>query len=82
MKLTRRERQVLELVAQGKSNKEIAFALAIGLSTVKNHTYNLMSKLNAHNRTEVARWYWNETHPTWWRRLLRRLGIDTFPHQL
>ena len=82
MKLSQRERQVLELVAQGKLNKEIANELHISESTVKNHTYSLMSKLDAHNRTELAKWYWTRRQPSWWRRLLAKLGIDTFPREL
>lgn len=49
-----RERQVLELLAQGKSNKEIAQALVISQRTVKFHVSSLMKKLQAANRTEVV----------------------------
>ncbi len=52
--LTEREREVLGLLAQGKSNKEIATALVITERTVKFHVSSLMSKLGANNRTEVV----------------------------
>ena len=52
--LTEREREVLGLLAQGKSNKEIAAALVITERTVKFHVSSLMSKLGANNRTEVV----------------------------
>ncbi len=53
-KLTERERQVLGLLAQGKSNKDIAAALVITERTVKFHVSSIMSKLGASNRTEVV----------------------------
>jgi DNA-binding NarL/FixJ family response regulator len=52
--LTERERQVLGLLAQGKSNKDIAAALVITERTVKFHVSSIMSKLGASNRTEVV----------------------------
>lgn len=54
--LTDRERQVLEKVAQGRSNAEIAAELNITLSTVKTHLASLMGKLAARNRVELAIW--------------------------
>jgi DNA-binding CsgD family transcriptional regulator len=53
--LTQRERQVAELVAQGKQNKEIVHELRIGVNTVKWHLSNIMRKFNVQNRTSVAR---------------------------
>ena len=53
--LTAREREVLELVERGLSNKEIAQTLSIELATVKNHVHNLFEKLNVHRRSEAAR---------------------------
>ena len=53
-KLTDRENQVLELLSKGKSNQEIAAALTITERTVKFHVSSIMSKLGAHNRTEVV----------------------------
>jgi NarL family two-component system response regulator LiaR len=52
--LTERERAVLELVAQGKSNKEIALALHVGQETVKSHVSNILSKLQLTSRTQAA----------------------------
>lgn len=52
--LTMRERQVLELLAGGKANKEIAFALKISENTVKNHLRNILEKLHLQNRVQAA----------------------------
>jgi two-component system nitrate/nitrite response regulator NarL len=52
--LTDRQKQILRLVAQGKSNKEIARALDILEGTVKAHLRFLMKHLNAKNRTQLA----------------------------
>ena len=53
--LTEREREVLQLVAQGKSTKAIAAALHITERTVKFHVSAILGKLGAGNRTEAAR---------------------------
>lgn len=53
--LTLREREVLQLVAEGRSNKEVATKLEISLKTVENHRHNLMAKLNAHNGADLTR---------------------------
>lgn len=47
--LTHREREVLKLVAEGKSNKEIAAYLYLSVKTVEKHRSNLMTKLDVHN---------------------------------
>lgn len=52
-RLTPRERQVLKLVAEGYSNKEIANALDIAVKTVMAHRANLMEKLDIHNRSKL-----------------------------
>lgn len=52
--LTERERQVLELLARGQQNKEIAAALGISERTAKYHVRSLMEKLGAGNRTETV----------------------------
>ncbi len=52
--LTRREREVLGLVASGITNKEIATALGISPSTVKNHLQNILEKLHLDNRVQAA----------------------------
>mgnify|MGYP001351685571 CR=1 FL=1 len=52
--LSEREVEVLRLLAQGRSNREIAQVLVITEGTVKNHVSNILSKLHAANRTEAA----------------------------
>jgi two-component system, NarL family, response regulator len=52
--LSTREQEVLELVVQGQTNKEIAQALCISDITARNHVISLLSKLNAKDRTEAA----------------------------
>ena len=53
-RLTRREREIAEMVAAGLSNKEIARRLCIALPTVKIHVHNLLAKLHVERRTDVA----------------------------
>ncbi|MBI4418651.1 MAG: response regulator transcription factor [Ignavibacteriales bacterium] len=53
--ISRRELEVLEMMARGLSNKEIADTLYISLSTVKTHTSNLFQKLEAGRRTQALR---------------------------
>ena len=52
--LTQREREVLQLLAEGRSNKEVATLLDLGVSTVETHRANLMQKLNLHNTAEIV----------------------------
>jgi DNA-binding NarL/FixJ family response regulator len=52
--LTERETDVLRLIAEGKSNKEIARILSIGEKTVKTHVSNILAKLNMASRTQAA----------------------------
>lgn len=52
--LTRREREVAALVAEGLSNKEIAIDLRIGPATVKNHVHNILDKLKVRRRSAIA----------------------------
>lgn len=60
--LTEREEQVLALVADARSNKEIASALSISEKTVKHHMTNVMEKLQARNRVEAAMLYRKRRH--------------------
>ena len=52
--LTERETEVLRLLAQGQSNKEIAHTLTIGEKTVKTHVSNVLGKLGVQSRTQAA----------------------------
>jgi DNA-binding NarL/FixJ family response regulator len=52
--LTDREKEVLQLLAEGRSNKEVASELELSLSTVETHRSNLMQKLNLHNTAELV----------------------------
>jgi DNA-binding NarL/FixJ family response regulator len=52
--LTDREKEVLQLLAEGRSNKEVATLLDLGLSTVETHRSNLMQKLSLHNTAEIV----------------------------
>jgi LuxR family maltose regulon positive regulatory protein len=52
--LSEREREVLGLIAEGLSNREIAQRLFIAASTVKVHTYNIYGKLGVHSRTQAV----------------------------
>jgi len=54
--LTERERQVLKLVAEGRSNKEVAAFLDISVKTAMTHREHVMQKLNLHNRTDLTRY--------------------------
>jgi DNA-binding NarL/FixJ family response regulator len=53
--LTDREKQVLKLVAEGKSNKDVAEMLGISVKTAMSHREHVMEKLGVHNRTELVR---------------------------
>ena len=53
--LSQREREILQLVAEGKSSKEIAAILGIGETTVKTHRNNIMGKLNVRDIAGLTR---------------------------
>src|SRR5205823_5143825 len=53
--LTEREREVLQLVAEGKTNQEIAEQLVVSIKTVQTHRAHVMEKLDAHDRTELVK---------------------------
>jgi DNA-binding NarL/FixJ family response regulator len=53
--LTDREKQVLKLVAEGRSNKDVAELLGISVKTAMSHREHVMEKLGVHNRTELVR---------------------------
>lgn len=52
--LTDREKEVLQLLAEGRTNKEVAALLEVGLSTVETHRGNLMQKLGLHSTAEIV----------------------------
>ena len=54
--LTSREREILKMIAEGRSNKEIADTLSLSVRTVQAHRANLMAKLHMHDRTELVRY--------------------------
>lgn len=53
--LTSREREVLQLIAEGKTNKEIATTLTLSVYTVEAHRGRVMEKLNLHSTGELVR---------------------------
>jgi DNA-binding NarL/FixJ family response regulator len=52
--LTPREREILKLLAEGNSVKEIAVILGLSVKTVEAHKFNLMRKLDIHNKAELV----------------------------
>ena len=64
--LTRRETEIIELIEQGLTNKQIAQQLCIELPTVKNHVHHILGKLEVQRRGEAAA-------------MLRRLRLDHVP---
>jgi DNA-binding NarL/FixJ family response regulator len=54
VRLTEREREVIDLLGEGLSNKEIAARLHVAIHTVKSHVHNVLEKLALHTRLEVA----------------------------
>jgi DNA-binding NarL/FixJ family response regulator len=55
-KLTPREREIVQLIAEGMSNKEIASALGISVKTAETHRTNIMRKLDFHSVSEIVRY--------------------------
>ena len=55
-RLTAREREILKLIADGHTSREIANMLFISLKTVQGHRMKIMAKLNLHNRTELIKY--------------------------
>jgi DNA-binding NarL/FixJ family response regulator len=60
VRMTPRERQVINLIAEGMSNKEIASKLHVATHTVKSHVRNVMEKLTLHTRLQIAAYANNE----------------------
>jgi DNA-binding NarL/FixJ family response regulator len=57
VRLTKREREIVELIVDGLSNKEIAQRLNVATFTVKSHVHNIFEKLALHTRAQVASYY-------------------------
>jgi two-component system NarL family response regulator len=55
VRMTKREREIIVLIADGLSNKEIAQRLSIATHTVKSHVHNVMEKLALHTRLQIAK---------------------------
>jgi DNA-binding NarL/FixJ family response regulator len=56
VRMTKRERQVIDLVADGLSNKEIAQELNLSPYTIKSHIHNILEKLTLHTRVQIAKY--------------------------
>jgi DNA-binding NarL/FixJ family response regulator len=56
VRLTPRQREIVQLLAEGKSSKEIAVALALSVKTAETHRANIMRKLDCHSVSEVVRY--------------------------
>jgi len=54
-RLTGREREILQLIAEGRTNSEIAASLSLSLSTVETHRKQIMKKLDLHKTAELVR---------------------------
>ena len=55
-RLTAREREIVQLLTEGKTNKEVAVALGVSVKTVDAHRANIMNKLNLHSVTDLVRY--------------------------
>jgi DNA-binding NarL/FixJ family response regulator len=63
VRMTPREREVINLIAEGLSNKEIASTLHIATHTVKSHVRNIMEKLTLHTRLQIAAYAYKTAAP-------------------
>ena len=64
-RLTARERQVVDRISEGLSNKQIATRLGIAIHTVKCHVHNILAKLEVDNRVQVAVFGRSGEHVSW-----------------
>jgi DNA-binding NarL/FixJ family response regulator len=60
VRMTKREREIIALIADGMSNKEIAQRLNVATHTVKSHVHNILEKLALHSRLQIATFTHNE----------------------
>ena len=58
--MTKREREVIGLLGEGMSNKEIGQKIRVSTYTVKSHIHNIMEKLALHTRLEIANYSYTE----------------------
>jgi two-component system NarL family response regulator len=63
VRMTKREREIISLIAEGLSNKEIAQRLNVATYTVKSHVHNILEKLALHSRLQIAMFTHNEEVP-------------------
>ncbi len=54
VRMTKREREIVELIAQGLSNKEIAYKLNLSIYTIKSHVHNILEKMALNSRVQIA----------------------------
>ena len=52
--MTKREREIVELIAEGLANKEIAHKLNLSIFTVKSHVHNILEKMSLNTRVQIA----------------------------
>ena len=64
IRMTKREKQVIELIANGDTNKEIAQKLHLSTYTVKSHVHNILEKLALHTRVQIANVHLSESYKT------------------
>lgn len=64
VRMTTREREVIELIAEGLSNKQISGRLNLAVDTVKSHVHNILEKLALHTRLEIASYHHTGGQPS------------------
>jgi DNA-binding NarL/FixJ family response regulator len=63
VRMTKREREIIPLIADGLSNKEIAQRLNVATYTVKSHVHSTLEKLSLHSRLQIATFFHNDEAP-------------------
>jgi DNA-binding NarL/FixJ family response regulator len=79
--LTFREKQIVELVSEGKLNKEIAYELHLSHGTVKEYLNTVFRKLNVKNRTELAVWWLRQPEEDRLTSLRLQIPVNTYPKE-
>ncbi len=69
--LSPREREVAQLVAQGRSNREIAETLIVGVRTIETHVSSILAKLELSSRRQIAAWLAERSDVTTGRSVVR-----------